>query len=981
MRYLSNVTPTFPWNRLEVLLSIALALAVSTSAFSQTLSTEPPITDYTVTSWSDANGLRLGAIYSIVQDADGYLWIGADTGLLRFDGLRFSSWRQMGGTEFPAARISDLYASPDGALWVALSQGGVYRIHNGEAKRIDGELFATASVNGIAGDSRGTVVVVTDTNVFERGRNGWARLSSGLPDDGILSAYFNNGGRLFIGTTQGLFGRVPDSQTFERLTPWWTFSVTETKDGQLWTTDIRMGFRRIEDDLTPLPMGNGYRIISDRHADLWVATIGQGLWRVRTQGKAASVAKLPGLLSDSVQVVLEDREGNIWAGTTGGLHRLSRRRLTPMDVGFVTVTEHTQNTAWIGTWSGLVTLTRRNADWVEEHHGFPDEFVRAVHEDSSAGLLVGSDKGLSRITREGSEVIPVPASESASIYAITSDRHRNIWVTNGQRLFRLVDDGLSIFDLPAEWQVRSITQLYGDREGRLWMTLDGGRRLAFLDKNDATCCVRIGASDSNGDSTINSVFQDRAGVFWIAHDQGLSSWTPEGQLTLDRQNGLPGDRVWAVIEDDNGALWLSMDFGVLRLPRPEVLTALTDDKHRIRYRLYDASDGLAGTAVRNVRVSRAPDGTLWFIRGGGLTVVDPRELTTSQFHQTGPVKIEAAATEEQTLAPAEGVVLPPGVKRLQITYTALNLTSPTKVRFRYRLDGFDADWVDGEARREVVYTNLPPGDYRFRVEATTIEGAWSESVAMWAFTLSPRFYQTRWFILLSLVCVVMVVVGAWRFRARIMTRQFAIVLAERTRLSQEIHDTLLQNLVGLAFQFDHLYSSVTPLEHAARERILEARRLIQAHIKEARHSIAELRSPSFDVDDLAKALRDFGKKATLDTTIRFEFSALGSPAHLSPGMRTQLLRIGQEAITNAVRHASSTYVSVKLVCEPTSVHLRVADDGEGFDTDAPVKEEHYGLLMMRERSEQVGGTVDIDSTRGGGTRVDVKVPLTRASAV
>ena len=980
MRYLSNVTPAFPWNRIEVVLSTALALAMGASAFSQTLSTEPPLTDYTVTSWTDANGLRLGAIYSIVQDVDGYLWIGADTGLFRFDGLRFSSWRQMGGTQLPAARISGLHASPDGVLWVALSQGGVYRIQNGEAQRADDELLATASVNGIAGDSRGTVVVVTDTTVFERGSNGWARLDNGLPADGILSAYFNDRGRLFIGTTQGLFGRMPGSRMFERLTPWWTFSVTETKDHQLWTTDIRMGFRRIGDDLTPSLMGNGYRIVADRNADLWVATIGQGLWRVRREGKAASVARLPGLLSDSVQIVLEDREGNIWAGTTGGLHRLSRRRLTPMNVGFVTVTTHTQNTAWVGTWSGLVELTLRNTEWVEEHRGSPNEFVRAVHADSSWGMLVGSDKGLSRVTRAGSATIPVPAPESASIYAITSDQHGNVWVTNGRRLFRLVGDRLSTFDLPAEWHVRSITQLYGDRDGRLWMTLDGGRRLAFLDENDATCCVRTGASESNGGSTIYSVFQDRAGVFWIAHDKGLSRWTPEGQLTLDRQNGLPGDRVWAVIDDDEGALWLSMDFGVLRLPRPEVLTALTDDTHKIRYRLYDASDGLAGTAVRNVRVSRAPDGTLWFVRGGGLTVVDPRELTTSQFHQTGPVKIEAAVTEEQTFSPVEGVVLPPGVKRLQITYTALNLTSPTKVRFRYRLDGFDGDWVDAETRREVVYTNLPPGDYRFRVEATTIEGAWSESVAMWAFTLSPRFYQTRGFALLGLACVVMVVVGAWRFRARIMTRQFAIVLAERTRLSQEVHDTLLQNLVGLAFQFDHLYSSVTPLQHAVRERILEARRLIQAYVKEARHSIAELRSPSLDVDDVAKALGDFGKKATLDTNIRFEFSALGSPEHLSSAMQTQLLRIGQEAITNAVRHASPTCVSVQLVCEPTSVHLRVADDGEGFDTDAPVKEEHYGLLIMRERSEQVGGTVDIHSTRGGGTRVDVRVPLTRASA-
>ena len=355
--------------------------------------------------------------------------------------------------------------------------------------------------------------------------------------------------------------------------------------------------------------------------------------------------------------------------------------------------------------------------------------------------------------------------------------------------------------------MNQITQLYSDRHGQVWVTADEGKRLGILDHGGVFRAV----FDAPGENaTIYAVYQDRGGLVWIAHSNGLTRLgksTPHS--TIDSSNGLPGNRVWALVEDDDDGLWLSMDLGLVRLPRKEFDQAVLSRSHRVRYQLFDAADGLAGAPLRNVRASRAADGTLWFIRGGSLTVLDPRLVIEKSRLPAGPVRIESVVTNEETLAVTPNTTLAAGTKRLEINYTAVTLTSPTKVRFRYRLDGFDADWVDAGTRREAVYTNLAPGNYTFRVEGISVEGGSAESAATWSFTISPTFYQTRAFVVLMAGFALAVILGVWRLRLRLVRREFDLVLAERTRISQEVHDTLLQSLVGMSFQFDDLYNSVS----------------------------------------------------------------------------------------------------------------------------------------------------------------------------
>ena len=321
-------------------------------------------------------------------------------------------------------------------------------------------------------------------------------------------------------------------------------------------------------------------------------------------------------------------------------------------------------------------------------------------------------------------------------------------------------------------------------------------------------------------------------------------------------------------------------------------------------------------------------------------------------------------------------VLGASTRRIEINYTALALTAPSKIRFRYRLDGFDPDWVDAGTGRQAFYTNLAPGAYVFRVEASASDGRWTNSSATWRFRREPRFVQTRAFFIGSAVLLGLCAVGVWKLRIRMVHREFAAVLAERLRLSREIHDTLLQNVVGLALQFDALAEGLDTLTAEAKYRLVRIRKQVEGYVREARQSIYELRSPSPpSCPDLVRSLTEFG--AHTAGVLIFESHVEGDPPEYSPRLRRALIRIGQEAITNAVRHAGATRLSLDIRFEPDAIGLRVADDGCGFDVDRAQSEadDHYGLISMRERAEDIGAQLEIASAKGHGTTVTLRAPL------
>jgi signal transduction histidine kinase len=321
-----------------------------------------------------------------------------------------------------------------------------------------------------------------------------------------------------------------------------------------------------------------------------------------------------------------------------------------------------------------------------------------------------------------------------------------------------------------------------------------------------------------------------------------------------------------------------------------------------------------------------------------------------------------------------------GAAKVEISYTAPDLTYPLKSRFRYRLDGFDSGWVDAGNRRQALYTNLAPGRYAFHVDVTGDDGRWSEAEALWAFSIAPRFYQTWWFYIAVGVMLAAIVWGAWELRVRQLRRQFSLVLGERVRLSRELHDTLLQSLVGVALEFDVVSKTIDGSPELAKARVVKIRERVEEYIREARRSIWSLRSPALETGDLVEALREGAARATSDQAVALEFTTSGAPQRYASDVEHQLMRIGQEAVLNAARHAQAHTIRMHIDFSENHVALRVADDGRGFDIK-PTAEgttDHYGIATMRERAEQVGGRVTITSEPGRGTVVEAVVPAVLA---
>jgi signal transduction histidine kinase len=310
---------------------------------------------------------------------------------------------------------------------------------------------------------------------------------------------------------------------------------------------------------------------------------------------------------------------------------------------------------------------------------------------------------------------------------------------------------------------------------------------------------------------------------------------------------------------------------------------------------------------------------------------------------------------------------------VQIDYAGLSFAAQAKVHYRYILEGFDADWVDAGIRRTALYTNLSPGRHRFRVKATA-DGGWTENDTLVDFSIEPTFYQTRKFQIASISMLPLAILAIWQFRVRRIRKQFSLVLAERTRMAREIHDTLLQSLVAVTLELEVLATQLGPVSNSTTDSIRRLRMRLEEHLRDARQAINNLRTVTCSDRDFPTRLKQAAEQLTAGTLVRFEFVMHGQYCSCSAHVEEQLLRIGQEAIINAIRHGQPNRIRLEVHYDDESVSLRISDDGSGFSPRPPDGQGHWGLVTMRERAEGIGGRLKLRSEPGGGTDVETVVP-------
>jgi signal transduction histidine kinase/ligand-binding sensor domain-containing protein len=936
---------------------------------------------YSLTTWVGRDGFTFGDTNALAQDDIGYLWLGTSLGLVRFDGVRFVPWTISGVP--PTTLVNALRVSSDGSLWVGLTIG-IARIRNDQTTLYTARSgFGADLVTRIAEDHDKTIWASGTGGIWRFRNERWEQVGPehGLAARASSALFVDRDGVLWVGTPEGIFRRDAARDRFEQVTRS-ASSVTAIADdasGSLWATDQMR-------TLTPIAstarvpgwphqgFGAAGDLARDRHGNLWVGTLGQGLLRIHAAGSGQTlnhVTRRDGLSSNSVHALLEDGEGNIWVGMAGGLTRLSEKRVTSVAEGETvsSVATTADGSTWLGTNAGLLRVTAGRQQRYTEKDGLPSGSIWALYVDDAGTLWVATNQGLAR--RAGSRFTAIPLPDGVllrRVTSITSDRAGRLWLTD-------LDDGVFRFEGGAftplsHSGLQRPMRVFADSKDRLWIGQLSGD-LALHAGGRTMACP---SADGSAIGTVTAIYEDSRGNVWVGTTTGLGRMENDRFVRDDIEDLASG--VLAIVEDAMHQLWIATRSGILRASideraRTGVSPGLTN------FQVYDASDGLPGGVVRAFPGSaRAADGSLWFATADGAARIVPDTPTEPRVRPG--IRIETAIADDRQVAPAAGATLPAGTSRIEIQYTVLTLSSGASSRFLYRLDGYDQDWVRAGLRREAVYTNLPPGQYTFRV--TSRGGGGPREEASWNFAIAPMFYQTRAFAVAMTGALLLLMSVAWRLRLAHVRNQFKAVLIERARIAREIHDTLLQGLFGVALQVDGISKQLESSPEGTKERLAAVRGLVSRYIRETRSSIWLLRSPSLEERDLPSAIQEAAEAVTAGTPVRFNFEVSGAPRPLPNELEEQVLRIAHEAIVNVVKHAQATTVHVTLQYDADALHLRVSDNGRGFDT--VVAEERnsmrWGLVGMRERAAQVGAALSVSSTPGTGTRVELAVSTSTA---
>ncbi len=748
------------------------------------------VSQYAHTAWTIREGFFKGNIYSIAQGQDGYLWLGTEFGLLRFDGNRSILWQPPAGQSLPGNGITSLLAASDGTLWIGTYAGLVS--WNG-ARLTQYPELRNQLVAALHQDHEGTVWA--GSLGYPSGRlcairNGSVQCSGqdGTFGRTVLSLFEDRTGNLWAGAQGGLWRWRPGPPTHYAVPGTELNDLNAGDHGELFIA-MPGGMRQLVDgksELYPKPGAkpiNANRLLRDHDGGLWIGTLDRGLIHVY-RGKTDVYSKSDGLSGDLVFSLFEDHEGNIWVSTNGGLDRFRDLTVSTISLkqGLSTdsawsILASRDGSVWVGTVDGLNKWSHGKISTIHNGSGRLDDAPQSLFQDDRDRIWAFTGHGLAYV--ENGRFVTAGGVGGTKVHSITGDKAGNLWLSETSDLLH-IRDGRMVEQIP--WSLLDRTEsasfMLADRaHGGLWLGFwRGGGVLYFKDGQ-----VRASYTSANGLSAgaVTDLRLDQDGALWVA-TQGVLDRVKDGLITtLTIKNGLPCDTVLWTMEDDDHSLWLYTACGLVRIARAELDAWIADPKRTIEVSVLDAADGVrlrsTASSAYSPRVAKSTDGRLWFVTGEGVQIVDPRHLCFNKL--SPPVHIEEVIADhkirwQNSLSDSSSDLRLPRLTRdLEIDYTALSLVAPEKIGFKYKLDGYDSDWQDAGNRRQAFYTNLSPARYRFRVIACNNSGVWNETGASLEFSIEPAYYQTNWFRASCAAAILAFILGAFLLRVRQMRQQ------------------------------------------------------------------------------------------------------------------------------------------------------------------------------------------------------------------
>ncbi|MFC4761854.1 sensor histidine kinase [Dyella koreensis] len=944
-----------------------------------------------------------GQVSAITQTPDGYLWLGADSGLFRFDGIRFERFEDVTGQNLPSITIQSLYTAPDGALWIGFQRAGVSRWSQGRLVNYGvKEGLPTGTVHTVQADLDGVIWAQLWKGVYRLDQGHWQKVI--LPNErprGAMALLVDQRGTLWVFDGVAIMRKERGATTFSDTGdhPDHVSVLAQDREGVVWMASARgtggvrpvHGQNQAAEVTGEIPVRSA-GMLFDREGRVWISTLGQGVRWYRSSATALARLRSPkpleadddftrdqGLSSDYTWPIFQDREGNVWVGSSTGLDRFRPSAIVPSPfpraMHDVALAVDADGTIWAG--STTHPLTRLQGDTLRVFDAVRPELSSAF-KDRDGSLWFGGDNGIWHIEQgEPRLAAPAPAGAKGQVQAMTRDTTGALWVSGvGYPFSRYAQGQWHVVDQWPQLPRNEVpVAMATDTVGRIWLGYGNGC-VYVIDGN------KLNVYGANQGVNLGSITQilDTGTHLWIAGDQGLAIF--DGQrlhrMAASRSGDLKG--IAGMVEGPQGDLWLHTIHGVAHLPASQVQGFFRDPANVMQPDWLDHLDGLPGppTQMRPLpSMVRGKDGRLWFATSGGVVWLDPQQIPRNA--STPPVRVTSVIADGQTYSLAKPFTLPKGTVNLQIDYTATSFTIPERVRFHYRLDGVDKTWRDANTRRQAIYTNLPPGDYRFHVMASNNDGVWSTSAATVAFSIAPEPYQTVWFRLLCLLLLFLAAAAFYLWRMRIVADRVRQHVkgrtSERERIARELHDTLLQGVQGLLVRLESIAAGMdsnAPLRQSLNTSIQRAR----AMLIEGRDKIIALRGEG-EQGRLSQALRELGDELAAAHGCKFTLAVAGVEVPLYAATAEEVLNICREALRNAFVHAQANLIQVEIEYRQNSLRVLIHDDGIGISPDSMRQAQragHWGVVGMHERAKSIDATLSVFRREVGGTTVALAIP-------
>ena len=984
----------------------------------EVIKVHPERTRYASRQWQTKDGLPHNFVYAICQTRDGYLWLGTQGGLARFDGVHFTHLNLEDAPQLKERAIRFIHQTHDGVVWIGGNQSlACWK----DGKFFPSPITVRSQIKAVLETTDGSLWIGTLNGLlrYQGGKTTSYRDADGLLSNSILSLCENRSGALWIGTSLGLISYEKGKFITHRnagLVDSTVQALFCDKENNLWVGlrgggvfKSEQGGARVFRKQEGIPDGFINSIFEDSRGAIWVGTMG-GLCQ-QSDGRFVSEFNSDGASYETVYCTAEDREGGLWLGTKEGVTQLqlkpfeSRTKQDGLSHNNVTsVREDRQGNIWVTTWGGgankvshdqILSFNRANSAFYD--------LLLATEEtrdgslwfgaDHDGGLFQFKDNVLTRFGREHGITDP-------AIRVIYEDQQTNLWIGTSGALYRRTGEGMfQRFTQTNGLSGNIVRAIYQDHSGNIWIGTEGG--LSVIASNELqransanpnlktnfkidSYTIRDGLSDNR----IVAIHEDNDRNLWIGTDGGGLNRFPISNLSspihtavFTTKQGLFSDTIFEILEDDRGNFWMSGLAGVFRVRKGDFDKVDSGTLSNVTCFAYGKEEGLSSVLCSGVSKPagwKSRDGRLWFPTMRGVVVVDPQSIKEND--SLPPVIIEKVIADgrEFEVSQTQTLNLPPGKGELEFHYTALSLRNPERNRFKYKLEGIDSDWVTAETRRIAHYTHLPPGQYQFRVIGCNSDGLWNPTEDVFAFVLAPHFWQTRWFLGLAILGAAGAVAGLVRYliwrrvkvRLLVLEQQHAVE-RERIRIAQDMHDELGARLTEIQMLSDRgqdasqASKSCASISEAARDTTRSLDAIVWA-VNPRNDSLAKMSAyiSNYVVKFLARS----------SISCRLDLQNPWPDLVVSSEMRHNIFLTVKEAVNNITKHSRASQVSFYARLENDALKITIQDDGRGFSTRA-VSDFGNGLQNMQKRISSLKGEFNLCSEPGKGTTVSMRIPL------